>query len=123
METREFLLRARLDAASLEAWVEAGWLAPSRRPDEGGPVAGFSELDLARAYLIRDLREGMGVNDEGVAVALDLLDQVHGLRGALRRLTAAVLALPEPLRREALTALRAAEAEAEAASPGDAPTP
>ena len=73
--SRDFLLRARLDAASLEAWIEAGWLVPRRT----GPERVFSELDLARAWLIRDLRDGMGVNDEGIAVALDLLDQVHGL--------------------------------------------
>src|ERR671917_1493255 len=79
--SREFLLRARVDAASREAWTEAGWLLPER----AGPERAFSELDLARARLIRDLREGMGVNDEGVAVVLDLLDQVHGLRRAPRR--------------------------------------
>src|SRR5918997_3518661 len=79
--SREFPLRARVDAASLEAWTEAGWLLPER----AGSERAFSELDLARARLIRDLREGMGVNDEGVAVVLALLDQVHGLRRALRR--------------------------------------
>ena len=101
-ESREFLLRARLDAASLEAWVEAGWLAPR----QAGPGRAFSELDLARVCLIRDLREGMGVNDEGVAVVLDLLDQVHGLRRALRRVGSALQGLPEPLRREILTRLQ-----------------
>ncbi|MFC7541162.1 hypothetical protein ACFQU2_19130 [Siccirubricoccus deserti] len=33
LESREFLLRARLDAASLESWIEAGWLLPQ----EAGP--------------------------------------------------------------------------------------
>jgi len=28
----------------------------------------FSDLDVARAQLIRDLREDLGVNDEGVSV-------------------------------------------------------
>src|SRR3712207_9151516 len=93
--SREFLLRARVDAASLEAWIEAGWLLPER----AGPERAFSELDLARARLIRDLREGMGVNDEGVAVVLALLDQVHGLRRALRRAGLALPGLPGPPRR------------------------
>jgi chaperone modulatory protein CbpM len=50
--SRDFLLRARLDAASLEAWIEAGWLVPRR----AGPERVFSELDLARAWLIRVYR-------------------------------------------------------------------
>jgi chaperone modulatory protein CbpM len=43
----------------------------------------FSEVDLARAELIRDLMQDLGVNDEGVGVILNLLDQLHGLRRAL----------------------------------------
>ncbi len=106
-ESHEFLLRARLDAASLDAWIEAGWLAPR----QAGPERAFSELDLARACLIRDLREGMGVNDEGVAIVLDLLDQVHGLRQALQRVSSALLGLPQPLRQEILTRLQGSREE------------
>lgn len=105
--SREFLLRARVDAASLEAWTEAGWLVPER----AGPERAFSELDLARARLIRDLREGMGVNDEGVAVVLALLDQVHGLRRALRRVSSALQELPEPLRQEIVARLQGSRQE------------
>ena len=43
----------------------------------------FSEADLARAELIRDLKRDLGVNDEGVGVILSLLDQVHSLRTVL----------------------------------------
>ena len=39
---------------------------------------------VAMADRVEWLREAMGVNDEGVSVALDLLDQIHGLRRALR---------------------------------------
>jgi chaperone modulatory protein CbpM len=101
-ESHDFLLRARLDAASLEAWIEAGWLVPR----QAGPGPAFSELDLARVSLIRDLREGMGVNDEGVGVVLDLLDQMHGLRHALHRLSSALCVVPEPIRLEILARLR-----------------
>ena len=117
--SRDFLLRARRDAASLEAWMEAGWLAPRRT----GPERVFSELDLARAWLIRDMRDSMGVNDEGIAVALGLLDQVHGLRQALRRLGSALHALPEPLRREILAQLQGAAGEAPPAYPADGAPP
>jgi chaperone modulatory protein CbpM len=109
VEIHEILLRARLDAVSLEAWVEAGWLSPR------GGTAGqrFSELDVARACLIRDLREDLGINDEGIPVVLDLVDQVHGLRQALRRLALAMQALPEPVRHEAFHAAEDSPAESD----------
>jgi chaperone modulatory protein CbpM len=95
MRTREFLLSARLDAAALDAWVAAGWLAPSpRRLIAGSGLeadAEFSETDVARAWLIHDLHR-MGINDEGIAVILDLIDQLHGLRRALR---ASIAMVPE----------------------------
>ena len=40
-------------------------------------------MDLARANLIRDLKDKMGVNDEGLDVVLHLVDQMHALRRAL----------------------------------------
>ena len=39
--------------------------------------------DLARAELIRDLMQDLGVNDEGASVILNRLDQMYGLRRAL----------------------------------------
>ena len=87
METSEFLVHTRIDARSLEMWIEAGWLAP-RRTDE---APDFSDVDLARALLILDLRQ-LGVNDEGIPVILDLVDQLHGLRRVLRHLLSAAQA-------------------------------
>jgi chaperone modulatory protein CbpM len=75
----EFCLRAGIAQTTLQVWVKEGWLVP--RGGNAGLL--LSEIDLARAKLIRDLRESMGVNDEGIGVILDLLDQVHGLRSVL----------------------------------------
>ena len=75
----DFLYRSQLDQETLEIWIQEEWLVPSET--EGEPA--FSEADLARAKLIRDLTHDMGVNDEGVGVILNLLDQVHSLRKAL----------------------------------------
>jgi chaperone modulatory protein CbpM len=75
----EFLDRAQLDGETLEVWIEEEWLVPSGTATE----LAFSETDLARAKLIRDLMQDLGVNDEGVGVILNLLDQVHGLRKVL----------------------------------------
>jgi len=95
INTQEFLAIVRVDAEALEAWIEAGWLVPRR--DALGWT--FSEMDLARARLICDLKRDFGLNDEGVAVALDLLDQIYGLRQALRELLSGVSAQPESARR------------------------
>ena len=94
METREFLLHARLDAKALDAWIDAGWLLPRREP----AAQRFAEIDVARDQLIRELQESCGVNDEGIGVVLDLLDQVHGLRRVLRSVLSAVNAQPEEMR-------------------------
>jgi chaperone modulatory protein CbpM len=80
----EFVIRARVEQQSVETWIAAGWLVPPQTEPE--PM--FSDVDLARAQLIRDLREDLGVNDEGVSVILHLLDQMHGLRSSMRDLLA-----------------------------------
>ena len=82
ISVQEFLVRARLERHSLEAWIAAGWLIPPQTE----PEPTFSDVDLARAQLIRDLREDFGVNDEGVTVILHLLDQMHGLRRSMQEL-------------------------------------
>ena len=64
---------------TIETWIAAGWIRPAAVDD-----APLDEIDRARARLIRDLKQGLGVNDEAIPIILDLLDQVHGLRRALR---------------------------------------
>jgi chaperone modulatory protein CbpM len=102
MQTREFLLAASLEVDTLDAWIEAGWLLPRSGEDNDR----FSDIDIARAQLIRDLAE-LGVNDEGIPVVLDLVDQLHGLRRTLRDLVSAIHAQPETARDELLSAVRA----------------
>jgi chaperone modulatory protein CbpM len=85
MQTRKFALQARIDPQDLERWVAAGWLIPH----ENGSGRDYSEVDLARAHLVRDLRD-LGVSDEGIPVVLDLVDQLHGLRRMLRQVLAAI---------------------------------
>jgi chaperone modulatory protein CbpM len=70
-----------LDRSRLQAWIEAGWICPGPASSERLQL---SDIDLARAQLICDLQDDLGVNDEGVEVILDLLDQLYGLRQAVR---------------------------------------
>jgi len=94
MRMREFLLAARVDATVLDTWVEAGWLVPRRDAE----AADFSEADLARAHLIRDLQHDMRVNEDAIPIILDLIDQVHGLRRMLRDVATAVCVQPQDMR-------------------------
>jgi chaperone modulatory protein CbpM len=101
METSEFIVQSRLGEQVLEAWVKVGWLLPR----QDGSKRDFSDVDLARAQLIRDL-ESLGVNDEGIPVILDLVDQMHGLRRTLRDLLSAIRARPEAMQRWIVADLR-----------------
>jgi chaperone modulatory protein CbpM len=80
VETQEFISRSHLDAATLNVWIDDEWLIPRA----SGSALQFSDADLARARLIWDLKLGFGVNDEGIAIILHLLDQLHGLRSLVR---------------------------------------
>jgi chaperone modulatory protein CbpM len=74
-----FLALSGLETETLNAWLEEQWLIPS----DSSVDPSFSDIDVARAQLIRDLIEDMGVNDEGVGVILNLIDQLYGMRRAL----------------------------------------
>jgi chaperone modulatory protein CbpM len=76
MNKQEFLGSAGLEVRTLDVWLEQRWLIPAET-DAG---ANFSDIDVARAHFIRDLKADFGVNDEGVDVILHLVDQLHGLR-------------------------------------------
>ena len=79
MTERDFLERTHLDRATLEVWIREEWIVPDRT----APERAYTDMDLARATLIHDLKHNMGVNDEGLDVILHLIDQMHGLRRAL----------------------------------------
>lgn len=67
---------------TLDVWIEQEWLIPE--PTASGPL--FSDVDMARTRLILELKTDIGANDEGIGVILHLIDQLHGMRGALERL-------------------------------------
>lgn len=71
---------ARFDEEMLREWVAAGWISI----EEGEIGQPLSEADHALCNLICDLQKDMGINGDGIDVILNLLDQIHGLRRALR---------------------------------------
>jgi chaperone modulatory protein CbpM len=90
MTEDELIAIVRIDRQTLTIWVESGWLQP-KIADHGQQ---FSDIDVARAQLIADLIGPMRVNTEGVDIILDLLDQMHGLRAAMRSLGRTIEAQP-----------------------------
>ena len=103
MDRREFLMRARIDSKAIDLWVDAGWLVPGVASGEWT----FSEIDLARTRLIRDLTVDLGVNDEGVPIILGLIDQLHGLRRALGDMLVTLRSQPASTRERFAAELRA----------------
>jgi chaperone modulatory protein CbpM len=83
MKKRPSFAAIGIDHVRLQAWIEAGWLRPDQ---DAADWRQLSDADMARAQLICDLQDDLGVNDEGVEVILDLLDQIYGMRQAMRAL-------------------------------------
>lgn len=79
---QEFLSRSGLGHETLITWIEEEWLMP----DSSSAEMSFSDIDIARARLIRDLQSDFGVNDAGVGVILKLLDQLYGMRRTMMEL-------------------------------------
>lgn len=86
MDDLEFRLYLKIDAVQLDFWVEQGWLIP----ETSGERRWFRDADVARARLIQDLMGDMGVNEAGVDVVIDLIDQLYDLRGTMGKLMTAI---------------------------------
>ena len=86
MDDLEFRLYLKIEVVQLDLWIEQGWLIP----ETSGEQRQFRDADVARARLILDLMGNMGVNEAGVDVVMDLIDQMHGLRGTMGKLMTAI---------------------------------
>lgn len=82
MTKHQLAATSGIKVETLELWIEQEWLVP------GTTSAGmrFADVDVARVRLIQELQNDLGANDEGIAVILHLMDQLHGLRRALARM-------------------------------------
>ncbi|EPE94829.1 chaperone modulator CbpM [Rhizobium grahamii] len=95
MDDLEFRRFLKIDVTVLEVWVEQGWLLPQSQDG----ARDFRDTDVARGRLILDLTQDMGVNDAGVDLIMDLIDQIHGLRGTLRDVLAVMAEQDEEVKR------------------------
>jgi chaperone modulatory protein CbpM len=94
-------LVGRIETAELERWCAEGWVRPEREADQ----LRFGEIDVARVRLICELRIDLAIDDDALPVVLDLMDQVHGLRGRLAALGRALAAEPLEVRRRIAAAI------------------
>jgi len=93
----------------LRQWVEAEWIAPVAAEEDYL----FSEMEVARIRLIRDMRRDMNVEEETLPIILSLLDQVYDLRHRLRCVTAAVHEQPQDVQDDIRRTVRALMGEGE----------
>lgn len=92
-----------LTVARLRAFVAAECV----RPSEAEGKVGYGEADLARLRLAADLARDFELDPDASAMVLSLVDQIHGLRLALRRLGEAVGEEPEEIRTRVRSRLHA----------------
>jgi chaperone modulatory protein CbpM len=92
----------QVPAPELNDWIARGWIEPRGST----PDWEFTEIDVARAQLIRDLRQ-MALDDEAVPVVLSLLDQMYDLRQTLHAVAQAIEEQPDPVRMALAAALKA----------------
>jgi chaperone modulatory protein CbpM len=86
MNDLEFCRILSIETATLKVWVEQKWIIPRGTPES----AAYEDADVARGRLILDLIHSMGVNEAGVDVVIDLVDQVNSLRERMGRVIEAV---------------------------------
>ncbi len=91
----------RLTHARLTTYVKHEFLYPTQ--SEAGPV--YDAADLARIELICDLSEQFDLKGDALGVVLSLIDQLHGVRGELRRVMLAVETQPQEVRDRIIAAL------------------
>jgi len=95
----QLAISVRVDRGRVTRWVEAGWILP-----EGvGGAWQFTDIDVARAKLIRDLVEAFEVNEAAVPLILDLIDQRQALEARMRQLFGALAEEPKQVRRSVLS--------------------
>jgi chaperone modulatory protein CbpM len=90
-------LHGRLTTVHVERWVARGLL----RPSGSAETWTFEQVDVARARLLAELVDDIGLDDDTVEAVIALIDQVHTLRGQLGLLAQAIAEQP-PATREAI---------------------
>jgi chaperone modulatory protein CbpM len=92
-----------IDRPALEHFIARQWL----RPVAHASGWYFEEIDIARVQLVWHLTQDIQINDDGMDVVLQLLDQLYGLRAHMKRVTHAIGQQPEEIQERILQMLSA----------------
>jgi chaperone modulatory protein CbpM len=84
----------RLDRTRLARFVRAEVIRPA---DAGGRLV-YRQVDIARIELLCDLCDDFDLEDEALALVMQLVDQLHGTRSDLVTLMRALGEEPEEVR-------------------------
>ncbi len=105
MTSLEELLRlnSRLTTLHVERWVARGLLRPTVSESGAADTWIFEQVDVARARLLGELSDDVGLDEDTIEAVIALVDQVHTLRGQLELLAHAIAEQP-PAVREAIAA-------------------
>ena len=91
-----------LQRRDLERWCARGWVKPA----SADGAAEYRAVDVASVHLICEMRRDLAVNEEGIAVALDLMDQLYEARARLHAVGEAVMRQPDDIRTQIETLVR-----------------
>jgi chaperone modulatory protein CbpM len=93
LTTVELSRAGRASEAHIELWVREGVLQPSGSSPEQWR---FSGRALSRVRVAVRLSRDLEINSPGVALALDLLDEIAALEARLRRSSSSAARPPRP---------------------------
>ena len=96
------ILESRIDRQTLEDYIAREWL----RPIMGETGWYFEEIDIARLHLVCHLTQDIQVNDDGIDVALSLLDQLYGLRSHIGNITRAINQQPPKIKENIIMTIK-----------------
>lgn len=69
-------------SADIQSWIQNQWLKPEKKEDNYL----FYEIDEARARLILDLRDNLGISEDAMSLVLNLIDQLYTTRRQMKYL-------------------------------------
>jgi chaperone modulatory protein CbpM len=100
---------AGLDRREIDSWIEEGWV----RPERSGETWSFTAVDIARVELILEIRHDFAIDEEGLPLVLNLLDQLYTLRRQMRLLCDALLTQPPEVQAAIRQALQSGRANSQ----------